>query len=115
MLVYFLTRIKPEIIDKINRQIVKQTWEQEEAKNSETEPRELENKNPGQLMFDPSAVPSDIKSPTDLGWLNQPRQILNKLIDKLYQPLKGKLEKKPRTSEKKPEKKNNKKIKKKSN
>ena len=45
-------------------------------------------------------TPSDIKYPTDLGLLNHARQILNKLIDKLYKPLKGKLEKKPRTERK---------------
>ena len=56
-------------------------------------------------MLDASAVPSDIKYPTDLGLLNQARQILNKLIDKLYQPLKGKLEKKPRTDRKEARKK----------
>ena len=56
-------------------------------------------------MLDASAVPSDIKYPTDLGLLNQARQILNKLIDKLYQPLKGKLEQKPRTDRKEARKK----------
>jgi DNA-directed RNA polymerase subunit E'/Rpb7 len=45
-------------------------------------------------------VPSDIKYPTDLGLLNLGRKILEKLIDKLYKPLKGKLEKKPRTGRK---------------
>ena len=50
--------------------------------------------------MDANAVPSDIKYPTDIGLLNQGRQILNKLIDKLYKPLKGKLEKKSRTDRK---------------
>jgi hypothetical protein len=97
MLVYFRKRIKKEIIDKINRQIVKQTLSTEEEKNSETE---KEEKNKGQLILDASCTPSDIKYPTDLGLLNHGREILNKIIDKLYKPLKGKLEKKPKTDRK---------------
>ena len=101
MLVYFRQRINQEIIDKINRQIVKQRLEtQEEKKNSEIEQKEPEEKKAGKLILDATVTPSDIKYPTDLGLLNQARQILNKLIDKLYKPLKGKLEKKPRTDRK---------------
>lgn len=99
MLVYFRRRIKRELIDKINKQIVKQSLEAQELekKNSETE---KEEKNKGQLILDASCTPSDIKYPTDLGLLNHGREILNKIIDKLYKPLKGKLEKKPRTDRK---------------
>ncbi len=100
MLVYFRRRIKTELIDKINRQIVQQTLEKQEEKKKETEQKEPEEKNKGRLILDASAIPSDIKYPTDLRLLNHAREILNKLIDKLYKPLKGKLEKKPRTDRK---------------
>lgn len=52
------------------------------------------------MILDATCTPSDIKYPTDLGLLNHGREILNKIIDKLYKPLKGKLEKKPRTDRK---------------
>ena len=52
------------------------------------------------MILDASVTPSDIKYPTDLGLLNLARKILEKLIDKLYKPLKGFLEKKPRTDRK---------------
>ena len=100
MLVYFRQRIKREVVDKINREIVKQTLETKEEKNSETGTEEEREQNKGKLILDATVTPSDIKYPTDLGLLNHGRQILNKLIDKLYKPLKGKLEKKPRTDRK---------------
>ncbi len=95
MLVYFRKRIKKEVIDQINRQIVKETLSIES--DQETEEKK-ENK--GKLILDATVTPSDIKYPTDLGLLNLARKILEKLIDKLYKPLKGKLEKKPRTDRK---------------
>jgi hypothetical protein len=39
----------------------------------------------------------DIAYPTDLGLLNQARKQTEKIIDKLYKPLRVKLKKKPRT------------------
>ena len=81
MLVYFRKRIKTEVIEKINRQIVKETSFIEEEKNSDTE-TEKEKQNKGKLILDASVAPSDIKYPTDLGLLNHGREILNKFIDK---------------------------------
>ena len=103
MLVYFRKRISREIIEKINKQIVKLSLEESEKKKDSKENTEEvieERKNKGQLILDASAIPSDIKYPTDLDLLNKGRQILERIIDKLYKPLKGKLEKKPRTNRK---------------
>ena len=63
----------------------------------EKQEKEIEKKNKGKLILDATVAPSDIKYPTDLGLLNLARKITEKLIDKLYKPLKGFLEKKPRT------------------
>lgn len=100
MLVHFRKRIGIEIIDKINRQIVKETSLGEEAEKKNCREEKEEEKNKGQLMLDATVTPSDIKYPTDLGLLNHGREVLNKIIDKLYKPLKGKLGKKPRTDRK---------------
>ena len=62
--------------------------------------KEIEKKNKGKLILDATVAPSDIKYPTDLGLLNLARKITEKLIDKLYKPLKGFLKKKPRTDRK---------------
>ena len=47
--------------------------------------------------MDATCSPADIAYPTDLGLLNQARKQTEKIIDKLYKPLRFKLEKKPRT------------------
>ncbi len=97
-LVYFRKRIKRKVIDKINKQIVKQTLEiEEEEKKTQNQEQE---QNKGQLILDASCIPSDISYPTDLILLNKARKKTEKFIDKLYKPLKGKLEKKPRTDRK---------------
>nr|WP_308256643.1 IS5 family transposase [Geminocystis sp. GBBB08] len=104
MLVYFRQRIKPEIINKINEDIVKIELDKQDKKkeeNQDTEEKKERIKNKGQLMLDATVIPSDITYPTDLGLLNQGRKFLEKIIDKLYKPVKGQLEKKPRTDRKK--------------
>ena len=51
--------------------------------------------NKGHLIVDATAVPADIKYPTDLDLLNEARENSEYLIDLLYEPSKGKI--KPRT------------------
>ncbi len=102
-LVYFRKRIKREIIEKINREIVKEIYfseEQIENLKEEEKKEKEEIKNEGALLLDATCTPSDITYPTDLGLLNQARKKTEKYIDILYKPLKGKLEKKPRTDRK---------------
>lgn len=103
MLVYFRKRINREIIEKINKEIVLQALENSQEKKdlSKNKESEKERKNKGKLMSDASCIPSDISYPTDLNLLNKARKKTEKIIDKLYKPWKGKLEKKPRTDRKK--------------
>jgi hypothetical protein len=98
--VYFRKRIDVELVNKINKEIVKrgQKRADEEVKKKDDSPEEREEKtNKGKLILDATCAPADIKYPTDLGILNQARSETEKIIDRLYQPLKGNLIKKPRT------------------
>jgi IS5 family transposase len=100
LLVYFRKRIDVELVNKINEEIVKrgQKRAEEEVKKKASPPEKREEKpNKGKLILDATCAPADIKYPTDLGILNQARSETEKIIDRLYQPLKGKLIKKPRT------------------
>ena len=99
MMVHFRERINLELVNKINRKIVEFAREKQEE-SSEKKPKEEgeeEKKNRGKLLIDATVAPADIKYPTDIGLLNQVRKETEKIIDILYEPLKGKLEKKPRT------------------
>ena len=103
MMVYFRKRINGEMIDKINRAMVKNELKkklEQEQKESETK-----NKNRGKLILDASCTPADIAFPTDLGLLNKVRKQTEKIIDILFKLQSGKLEKKPRTYREKARKK----------
>lgn len=104
MLVYFRKRINGKMIEKINKEVVKQvlinkSTEKDLSRENKTEEKEIKNK--GQLMSDASCTPSDLSYPTDLNLLNKARKKTEKIIDILYKPWQGKLEKKPRTDRKK--------------
>jgi transposase, IS5 family len=49
------------------------------------------------LILDATCAPGDISYPTDLNLLNQARKQTERIIDLLYEQIKGTLEKKPRT------------------
>jgi hypothetical protein len=49
----------------------------------------------GMLLLDATVAPSDIRYPTDIGLLNEAREISERIIDTLYVPATGKV--KPRT------------------
>lgn len=67
-------------------------------KKNESEREETpEHANQGKLILDATCAPGDIRYPQDLGLLNQARVQTEKIIDTLYEPLKGKLENKPKT------------------
>jgi len=51
-------------------------------------------------MLDATCAPADIKYPTDLGLLNQAREILEEIVDELFRPLIGTMLK-PRTDREK--------------
>merc|ERR1711912_195 len=90
MLVHFRKRIDRELINKINKKIVKREIDKSDKKI----------KKKGKLILDATCALADIKYPTDLGILNQARIETERIIDNLYKPLRVKLRKKPRTSRK---------------
>ncbi len=72
MMVYFRKRINREMIDKINRAMVKN--EIKKKLEEEQEESETNNQNRGKLILDASCSPADIAFPTDLGLLNKARK-----------------------------------------
>lgn len=56
----------------------------------------MELTNEGELLLDATCAPADIAYPTDLSLLNQAREKLEKIIDILHEPERGKT-RKPRT------------------
>jgi hypothetical protein len=104
MMVYFRKRIKLNLLNKINQEMVKKVREildgKESGDGAEERGEESEQPNSGKLILDATCAPADIKYPTDLDLLNQARQGTEKIRDCLYQEVKSKLNKKPRTSRK---------------
>ena len=99
LLVHFRSRITIELVNKVNQAMVingeKITDSSLEKKRKNR--RNKSRKNRGKLILDATVAPADISYPTDLGLLNQARKQTEKIIDILYNGLKGKLKKKPRT------------------
>lgn len=119
MMTHFRKRFNMEAVGKINEEIVKQAWTINESKEAEMEsqndePKEHEEiekpedekdareeeSNEGKLLVDATCVPADIAYPTDVGLLNKGREKTEKIIDELYEQVKGTM-KKPRTYRKK--------------
>lgn len=101
MLVHFRERIDINLVNKVNREIVKQGLEIKEEtvkeKKSEAEDSIRKPPNRGKLILDASCAPADISYPTDLGLLNQARKQTETIIDILYNSLLVKTINKPRT------------------
>jgi hypothetical protein len=98
MLVHFRQRIGMDLVNEINKKMVKEAEaeilpEVEERGEGEGEG---ENQNRGKLLIDATCAPADIKYPTDIGILNEAREKTEKIIDSLYKKSKKK-GKKPRT------------------
>ncbi|WP_276210579.1 IS5 family transposase [Heyndrickxia coagulans] len=66
------------------------------SEENSTESASPKTKNKGKLILDATCAPADIAYPTDLGLLNEAREKLERIIDVLHEPHKGKL-RKPRT------------------
>ncbi|EAZ90561.1 IS5-like element ISCysp16 family transposase [Crocosphaera chwakensis] len=101
MLVHFRKRIDVDLVNKINKEIVKKEKEKldkEIKKKDLPQEKGKKLKNRGKLILDETCAPADIKYPTDLGILNQARIETERIIDNLYKALRGKLRKKPRIS-----------------
>jgi hypothetical protein len=107
MMVHFRKRITPEILSRINETIVQRRMskyrEDDEPPGSTEEDgssggggEEEGAGNSGIMMIDASVAPADIAYPTDLNLLNESREKLEGIIDVLYEPVKGTIDK-PRT------------------
>jgi hypothetical protein len=112
---HFRKRLGGEILDEVNEWIAleeaRKSSESDDSSDdnepgsgtaaasdvpSEPQPRQMELTNEGELLLDATCAPADIAYPTDLSLLNQAREKLEKIIDILYEPKRGKT-RKPRT------------------
>merc|ERR1711912_199267 len=94
MLVHFRKRIDGELINKINKKIVKREIDKSDKEVKKKDClQEKGEKNKKKLILDATCAPADIKYPTDLGILNQARIGTERIIDNLYKPLRVKLRK----------------------
>ena len=108
MFVHFRKRVNQELVGRINERIVlngtqrdqktKPAEEKAEVKARETGETDSESpSNQGKLILDATCAPADINYPTDLKLLNQARKQTEKIIDRLHEQVREKLDKKPRT------------------
>ena len=102
MLVHFRERISGELVNKVNQEMVRKMLDKTSSqsthkKTAESEEEGSEPKNRGKLILDATCAPGDISYPTDLELLNQARKQTERIIDLLYEQIKGTLQKKPRT------------------
>jgi hypothetical protein len=109
--VHFRKRLGLDLVLRMNEVIVQSILEEESelsASSSEEladSDKEKDNdddpsdppKNRGQLILDATCAPADIRYPTDLDLLNEAREYSERIIDDLYEQIKGQLHKKPRT------------------
>jgi len=116
MMVYFRKRINADMLKRINEKILQHALEKGEKNENKHEGDNDSNnnrnafnmskegktddknspENKGILMVDATVIPADITYPTDLNLLNEAREKLELMIDKLYLSLDNK-GKKPRT------------------
>lgn len=101
MMVHFRKRINLDMMSEINELVIKVT-KSNDAKEENTDKPEQEEKvsdeikNDGVLLFDATCAPADIRYPTDISLLNEAREKLEAMIDKVYEHSKQ-VSKKPRT------------------
>ncbi len=99
LLVHFRQRISAELVNKVNRAVVRRLREASRSDSEKKNPEQQSDapKNQGKLILDATCAPADISYPTDLKLLNQARVHSEKILDILYEPLKEKILQKPRT------------------
>jgi hypothetical protein len=103
LMVHFRKRFNLETMQEINEMICLAEQDNKDEDDdppptvSGEPPKTNENKkNKGKLILDATCAPADIRYPTDLSLLNEAREKLEAIIDTLYLPLKGAINK-PRT------------------
>lgn len=92
LFVEFRKRLGDEVIAKMNERII--VLSKEKDKKEDDDPSD-DSRNKGTVILDATACPQDIAYPTDLNLLSEAREISERLIDKIYNPLID--AKKPRT------------------
>ena len=94
MMVHFRQRISASVVKEINKRMVEKSREKWEELPEKKSGEEGGKENRGKLLMDATVGPSDIRYPTDVGLLNEARKVTEKVIDILYESLKGRLNKK---------------------
>ena len=95
MMVHFRKRINLEMLAEINEMIMKPA-KPKKTKNDENDNDTGSGNNQGKLILDTTCTPADIRYPTDFSLLNEAREKLEIIIDRLHEPFIGK-DIKPRT------------------
>jgi IS5 family transposase len=107
LMVHFRKRLGKDIINEVNEMIAKEAAKPNDNNDNHSgkskpditqtsTPRENETKNAGKLILDVTCTPADIHYPTDTWLLNEVREALEEIIDRLHEPHIGK-KLKPRT------------------
>lgn len=111
MMTHFRKRISAEMIQNIQAQILVAEAVARQEKVAETTGEEVEKiaeeessmavepalENHGTLILDATCCLADIRYPTDAGLLNQARELVEQMVDILYDSVREKLPQKPRT------------------
>lgn len=103
LMVRFRKRFSAEKLNTINGNICEQDKKDDDeppatGRSSDQREENLNEtrENKGKLIMDATCVPADIRYPTDLSLLNEAREKTEAIIDLLYEPLRGRIDK-PRT------------------
>jgi len=97
MMVYFRKRLGDDILNEVNEMICSaETKKDPEDHNDKPGGNQSQKTNHGHLIVDATCAPADIRYPTDLSLLNEAREKLEAIIDRLYEALPDKTTK-PRT------------------
>jgi len=116
MMVHFRKRFPAEIIKQIAEEVFgpaalneidvlepkKKALEEVESEEDAIEKtvaakNVTDNNNRGTLILDATCCPQDIRYPTDIGLMNQAREVSEEIVDKLYDTVAGQYDYKPRT------------------
>jgi hypothetical protein len=96
LMVHFRKRLRAKVINEVNEIISGVQPEKPKDPNDEPPEASSGDGNQGTLILDATCAPADIRYPTDCSLLNEAREKLEAMIDKLYEPLKNQIIK-PRT------------------
>lgn len=95
LMVYFRKRLTPEILGEINEMIIEKAQDKEDPPSSgdggnaspdQSEEEPTQSPNSGTLITDATCAPQNIRYPQDLSLLNEARENLEHMVDKLHSP-----------------------------